>query len=89
RYNLYKQPNESLEQFRERWYSENISFPTTPQENDTENPNEQETTSASGSPNLSYTDAPTSPKTITTANPELAYLSSLNNFHLESQHNDL
>ncbi|CAG8484396.1 8766_t:CDS:2 [Cetraspora pellucida] len=67
-YNLYKKPNETIEQFQEHWYSENINFPTIPQENDTENLNEQETTSTPGSPNLSYTDAPTSPKTITTTN---------------------
>ncbi|CAG8691556.1 13367_t:CDS:1, partial [Cetraspora pellucida] len=71
---MYKNSNKSLEQFRDRWYLENINFPTTSQENDIENSNEQETTSASSSLNLSFTDTTTSPKTITTTNLKIAYL---------------
>ncbi|CAG8819609.1 2366_t:CDS:1, partial [Racocetra fulgida] len=89
RYNQNKKPNETFDEFKERWYKENYStnFPKSPQEN--ESPNQQNTSIALISTTDEYIDAPTSPTTIITNNPEFAYLSSLNNFHLEGQQDEL
>ncbi|CAG8759920.1 14041_t:CDS:1, partial [Racocetra fulgida] len=74
RYNQYKKLNETFAKFKVRWYRENYAtdFPKSPQEN--ENLNQQNTSTALISTTDEYINAPTSPTTIITNNPEFSYL---------------